>query len=416
MLTILGGLVVLSIGAGFIGSISGLGGGVFIVPALVVFSRVPIQVAIGASLISVVATSAGASVAFVRDGWTNLRVAIVLECATVTGAITGAYLAGVVPPRILELLFAAIMLQSAYFSLRKPGDDIVEHSDPLAERLRLKGELPGDGIQPVIPYGVVNLPGGASLMVMAGLMSGMLGIGAGALKVMAMDYIMHLPLKVSSATSNFMIGVTAGAGALVFLFRGDVSTVIAGPVALGVTAGALAGSRVLPYADVRALRIVFVTILAADRGRDGLARAGGPLKPMAIAPNLAVVQDDEERLLRVWTPLILRSVLMVAVSILSIGLLRSVAAPGYYVKRFHELQRAVNLRHPADLERLAAGALNGDGRAIMTLGLMVLTLVPIGRVAFTLLVFAVEKDYAYVVMTAYVLAALIIGAALGRVG
>ncbi|MGA7793939.1 MAG: sulfite exporter TauE/SafE family protein, partial [Candidatus Acidiferrales bacterium] len=233
MVTILGGLLLLSVGAGFVGSISGLGGGVFIVPALVVVSHLPIQVAIAASLISVVATSAGASVAFVRDGWTNLRVAMVLECATVTGAITGAYLAGVVPPRVLEVLFAAIMLQSAYFSLNKPGDDIVPRSDPLAERLKLSGDLPGDGIQPVIPYGVVNVPGGAGLMLVAGLMSGLLGIGSGALKVMAMDYVMHLPLKVSSATSNFMIGVTAGAGALVFLFRGDVATVVAGPVALG---------------------------------------------------------------------------------------------------------------------------------------------------------------------------------------
>src|ERR1700688_937885 len=124
MVTILGGLLLLSVGAGFVGSISGLGGGVFIVPALLVFSHLPIKFAIAASLISVVATSAGASVAFVRDGWTNLRVAMVLECATVTGAISGAYCAGIVPASVLELLFAAIMLQSAYFSLRKPGDDI----------------------------------------------------------------------------------------------------------------------------------------------------------------------------------------------------------------------------------------------------------------------------------------------------
>src|SRR5271169_5347606 len=135
MVTILGGLLLLSVGAGFVGSISGLGGGVFIVPALVVISHLPIQVAIAASLISVVATSAGASVAFVRDGWTNLRVAMVLECATVTGAIGGAYLAGVVPTVVLELLFALMMLQSAYFSLRKHGDDILAASDPLCARL-----------------------------------------------------------------------------------------------------------------------------------------------------------------------------------------------------------------------------------------------------------------------------------------
>ncbi|HUA35705.1 MAG TPA: sulfite exporter TauE/SafE family protein [Candidatus Binataceae bacterium] len=260
MLVILGGLLALSIAAGFVGAISGLGGGVFIVPALVIAAHMPMRVAVGASLISVVATSAGASVAFVRDGWTNLKVAMLLECATVTGAVTGAYLAGVVPVVVLELLFAAMMLQSAYFSLRKKGDDILPKGDPLAERLDLAGEIPDENGQ-LAHYEVVKVPQGAMLMVVAGLMSGLLGIGSGALKVMAMDYIMHIPLKVSSATSNFMIGVTAGAGALVFLGRGDIATTIAAPVALGVTAGALTGSRLLPVLKVEALRMVFVVIL-----------------------------------------------------------------------------------------------------------------------------------------------------------
>ena len=260
MFEILGSLLALAIGAGFIGALSGLGGGVFIVPALVIAAHMPMTVAIGASLISVVATSAGASVAFVRDGWTNLKVAMVLECATVTGAVIGAYLAGVIPTKILELLFALMMLQSAYFSLTKKGDDIVEHGDALAKRLDLMGEVPDETGKPV-HYEIVHVPGGAGLMVIAGLMSGLLGIGSGALKVMAMDYIMHIPLKISSATSNFMIGVTAGAGALVFLARGDVATVVAAPVALGVTAGALIGSRILPYANVKWLRLGFVVIL-----------------------------------------------------------------------------------------------------------------------------------------------------------
>ncbi|HYB92068.1 MAG TPA: sulfite exporter TauE/SafE family protein [Candidatus Binataceae bacterium] len=257
---ILSGLFALAIVAGLVGALSGLGGGVFIVPALVIFAHMPMKVAVGASLISVVATSAGASVAFVRDGWTNLKVAMVLECATVTGAVTGAYLAGIIPTVVLELMFALMMLQSAYFSMRKRGDDLVEHGDPLARRLDLGGEVPNDEGR-LVHYEVVNVPGGAVLMVIAGLMSGMLGIGSGALKVMAMDYIMHLPLKVSSATSNFMIGVTAGAGALVFLARGDVSTAIAAPVALGVTAGALTGSRLLPHANEHVLREAFVVIL-----------------------------------------------------------------------------------------------------------------------------------------------------------
>jgi len=260
VLHILLGLIALSIGAGFVGALSGLGGGVFIVPGLVMLAKMPMKVAVGASLISVVATSAGASVAFVRDGWTNLKVAMVLECATVTGALTGAYLAGIVPTRILELLFALMMLQSAYFSLRKEKDDLVAHGDPIARRLQLEGEVE-DETGKQVHYEVVNFPYGAGLMVVAGLMSGMLGIGAGALKVTAMDYFMHLPLKVSSATSNFMIGVTAGAGALVFLARGDVPTSIAAPVALGVTAGALGGSKLLPHANVHALRLGFVIIM-----------------------------------------------------------------------------------------------------------------------------------------------------------
>ena len=145
MLEILAGLLALSFGAGFVGAISGLGGGVIIVPALIIIAHMPIRVAVGASLISVVATSAGASVAFVRDGWTNLKVAMVLECATVTGAVTGAYLAGIVPVVVLELLFATMMLQSAYFSLKKKGDDILPKGDLLAERLDLAGEIPDQG-------------------------------------------------------------------------------------------------------------------------------------------------------------------------------------------------------------------------------------------------------------------------------
>ncbi len=257
---ILLGLFALSIGAGFVGALSGLGGGVFIVPALVVLAKMPMKVAVGASLISVVATSAGASVAFVRDGWTNLKVAMVLECATVTGALIGAYLAGVIPTWVLELLFALMMLQSAYFSLEKQEDDLIQDGDPISKRLHLVGEVQ-DETGKMVHYEVVHFPQGAGLMVVAGLMSGLLGIGSGALKVMAMDYFMHIPLKVSSATSNFMIGVTAGAGALVFLARGDVATSVAAPVALGVTVGALAGSKILPHANLRALRMSFVVIL-----------------------------------------------------------------------------------------------------------------------------------------------------------
>ncbi len=151
----------------------------FIVPGLVLFGGIPIHVAIGASLISVVATSAGASAAFVRDGWTNLRVAMALEVATVSGAVIGASLAGVLQAPVLELIFAAMMLVSAYFALSKHGEqEVLNISDPLAERLKLGGVFP-DGKGKQIPYGVRNLPGGAAIMVIAGLMSGLLGIGCG---------------------------------------------------------------------------------------------------------------------------------------------------------------------------------------------------------------------------------------------
>lgn len=255
------GLLALAVGAGFIGALSGLGGGVFIVPALLIFARIPMSVAVGASMISVVATSAGASVAFVRDGWTNLRVAMALECATVTGAVTGAYLAGIVPTWVLELLFALMMLQSAYFTMTKTGESIVPRSDPLAERLKLGGRIPAASGNKEIHYGVINVPGGAILMLVAGLMSGLLGIGSGALKVMAMDYVMHLPLKVSSATSNFMIGVTAAASAGIYLSRGYIDPRLAMPVMLGVLAGSLAGARQLIGAGIRPLRLVFAGVI-----------------------------------------------------------------------------------------------------------------------------------------------------------
>ncbi len=275
MLTVVGGLLLLAVTAGFIGAISGLGGGVFIVPGLTLIGGVPIHIAIGASLISVVATSAGASAAFVRDGWTNLRVAMALEVATTSGAVLGASLAGILNARVLEVLFALTMLMSAYFAVHKEAEhEVLAESDSLAKRLKLAGSFPdANGNQ--IPYGVRNLPGGAVIMVVAGLMSGLLGIGSGALKVVAMDSVMNLPLKVSSATSNFMIGVTAGAGALVFLSRGDVSMVVAAPVALGVTAGALVGSRVLMRARVQSLRLVFVGLLLFIAVEMGWRALGG---------------------------------------------------------------------------------------------------------------------------------------------
>src|SRR5260370_16100619 len=204
VLPIPGGLLALAVGAGFVGALSGLGGGVFIVPCLVIFARLPMHVAIGASLISVVATSAGASVAYVRDGWTNLRVAMLLECATVTGAVTGAYLTGVIPASVLELLFALVMLQSAYFSTLRFGDDINPRSDYLCERLQLAREIPGPH-SALVHYGVVNLPSGFAIMLLAGLTSALLRIGSGVLTGSGVGYLLDLALNGSRASTNFCL-------------------------------------------------------------------------------------------------------------------------------------------------------------------------------------------------------------------
>jgi uncharacterized membrane protein YfcA len=254
-------LLVLAFCAGLGGAILGLGGGLLIVPVVTLFFHIPLRVAIGASLISVVATSAGASVAFVRDGWTNLRVAMTLEVATVTGSLLGSSVAGLVSPKALYLLFSLGLVLSGYGMVRRRrgGDQPVE-SDRLGRLLRLEGTYPSPTGEP-IRYGVIRVPLGAVMMVAAGVLSGLLGIGAGALKVPAMDVAMRLPMKVSSATSNFMIGVTAGAGALVYMARGDVVPEVAAPIALGVTAGATLGSRLLPGMDTTRVRRAFVVVL-----------------------------------------------------------------------------------------------------------------------------------------------------------
>lgn len=254
-------VLAISLVAGYGGALLGLGGGILIVPALTLGLGVPIRVAIGASLVSVVATSAGASAAFVRDGFTNIRVAITLEVATVLGSLAGSMVTGLITPAAVQLLFGVALAGSAIASLRIPHDEAREVvADRWSRRLRLAGWYPAkDGRR--IEYEVTRVPLGLGLMFVAGATSGLLGIGAGALKVAAMDLGMKLPLKVSSATSNFMIGVTAAAGALVYLVRGDVSAMVAGPVALGVATGALLGGRALVKTETRRIRRIFVVVL-----------------------------------------------------------------------------------------------------------------------------------------------------------
>ena len=263
--------------AGLLGSLLGLGGGIIVVPALTLLFHVDIRLAIGASIISVIATSSGAAAAYVRERITNLRVGMFLEIGTTLGAVTGAYVAGLVSGRVLYVVFAVVLGYSAVRMFAGRSQAEGHHDvppDALADRLNLHSSYydPAEGRE--ISYRVTHTRLGLGLMYVAGMMSGLLGIGSGALKVPAMDLAMRLPMKVSTATSNFMIGVTAAASAGVYFLRGDVDPYIAAPVAAGVLVGATVGSRLLPKLRSRAIRGIFVAVLlfiAVDMVVKGLA-------------------------------------------------------------------------------------------------------------------------------------------------
>jgi len=245
-----------------VGALTGLGGGVVLIPMLTLVFGVDIRYAIGASLVSVIATSSGAAAAYVREGYSNIRVGMFLEIATSLGAILGAVLAAWVDPKWIGLVFGAVLLQAAYSSFR-PGsyeEHLAAGSGRMAQLLKLDSSYPAvDGPR---HYHVRNVPAGFGLMGAAGILSGLLGIGSGAVKVLAMDRAMKLPFKVSTTTSNFMIGVTAAASAGVYFRRGYIDPGLAMPVMLGVLAGSLAGARWLTVAPVRALRILFGVVIA----------------------------------------------------------------------------------------------------------------------------------------------------------
>jgi uncharacterized protein len=252
--------------AGLLGSLLGLGGGVVVVPVLTLVFHVDIRLAIGASVISVIATSSGAAAAYVRDRIVNLRVGMFLEIGTTLGAVTGAFLAGVVGTGVLYVVFGLVLGSTAARMLarrREVEPSPVPVPDAWADRLRLHSSFYDTAEGRQVPYRVSRTPVGLGLMYVAGVVSGLLGIGSGALKVPAMDLAMGLPMKVSTATSNFMIGVTAAASAGVYLLHGDVDPYMAAPVAVGVLVGAAVGSRVLPHVRSEALRVVFVAVLFA---------------------------------------------------------------------------------------------------------------------------------------------------------
>jgi hypothetical protein len=248
--------------AGFLGSLTGMGGGIVIVPVLTLLFGVDIRYAIGASLVSVIATSSGAAAAYVKEGFTNIRLGLFLEIATTIGALVGASLAAWISGNAIAVIFGVVLLYSAYQMLRKKQHaEISDQPDTLAVRLRLDGTYPaGDG---QASYHVQHVPAGFSLMFVAGTLSGLLGIGSGALKVLAMDRAMRVPFKVSTTTSNFMIGVTAAASAGIYLNRGYIDPGLAMPVMLGVLAGSLLGTRVLVRARVSILKLVFAVVVAA---------------------------------------------------------------------------------------------------------------------------------------------------------
>ena len=254
-----------SIVAGLVGSLVGLGGGVLVVPLLTLAFAVSPEIAVGVSIVSVIATSSGAAAAYVKDHITNLRVGMFLEIATTIGAIAGAFLATIIAPAWLFIIFGVVLLISAAPLIIKIGEEIPEHvtNDRWANKLALASNYPDEKLGRTIEYQVTRVPSGFGLMTIAGLLSGLLGIGSGTFKVLAMDTAMRLPMKVSTTTSNFMIGVTAAASAGIYFQRGDINPLYAAPVALGVLLGATMGAKTLARFSNSTLRKIFVPILAA---------------------------------------------------------------------------------------------------------------------------------------------------------
>ena len=241
-----------------------MAGGIFIVPILTIFGHIEIHTAIGASIVSVIACSCGGAAQFLKNGLTNVRLAIVLEMATTAGALTGVLLLGIVPVSWLFVLFAVILFLSAQQMLARRLEPVAppcDEDDGWAGALRLHSAYPDRLLGQDVPYTVRRLPLGMILMYGAGLISALLGIGSGVLKIPAMDTALRLPIKVSSATSNFMIGVTASASAGAYFLRGNVVTGIAGPVAIGAVVGAVIGGRILLVTSNERLRLLFVAVL-----------------------------------------------------------------------------------------------------------------------------------------------------------
>ncbi|WP_448905779.1 sulfite exporter TauE/SafE family protein [Gemella sp.] len=254
--------------AGFLGSLVGLGGGIIITPALTILFGFDIKYAIGASIVAVIATSSGSAIAFVKDHVSNMRVGMLLEVFTTAGGVVGALMAGVFSSKLLYIFFSLILLNSFYGMLKKTGlitkakkeEEIVEN-DKYSEKYKLNSSYYDKAIDKTINYNVTNVPQGSLVMFGAGFASGLLGIGSGAFKVVALDTYMKLPIKVSTATSNFMMGVTATASALIYFFNGTINPAVAAPIAIGTLIGSRTGAKVMQRLDAKYIRYIFLPIL-----------------------------------------------------------------------------------------------------------------------------------------------------------
>lgn len=248
--------------AGFIGSLTGLGGGVIVIPLLTLGFGIDMRYAIGAALVTSIASSSGAAAAYIKEGITNVRIGMFLEIATTTGAVIGAVIAMYLDKMYIAIIFGVVLIFSAVRSAWKKEDETNYSApgDKLAEKLKLNGTFPIKKGE-VVKYNVHNVAGGYSLMTLAGILSGLLGIGSGALKVLAMDTAMRIPFKVSTTTSNFMVGVTAAASAVIYLQRGYIDPGLAMPIVVGVLLGAFFGSKILPKTNVKKLRLLFSIVI-----------------------------------------------------------------------------------------------------------------------------------------------------------
>lgn len=254
--------------AGFLGSLVGLGGGIIITPALTILFGFDIKYAIGASIVAVIATSSGSAIAFVKDHVSNMRVGMFLEVFTTAGGVVGALMAGVFSSKLLYIFFSLILLNSFYGMLKKTGlitklkkeEEKVEN-DKYADKYKLNSTYYDKATGETVKYNVTNVPQGSLVMFGAGFASGLLGIGSGAFKVVALDTYMKLPIKVSTATSNFMMGVTATASALIYFFNGTINPVVAAPIAIGTLIGSRTGAKVMQRLDAKYIRYIFLPIL-----------------------------------------------------------------------------------------------------------------------------------------------------------